>query len=335
MNNIKLTPITNPHGTTDLVYSSETDETEIEITPKNFMSFTIHSQEQLELCMQKAEKYQVDNLWIRVMRDNVSLDFANIPYISQIKILEFEIMGKKFSLNILPKNQTELPAMVWFMFYADYPCHFDQFEVFINLKRLEIIGHKNAMSWTKLSHLVDLFIFKLKVDDLIPLSGLKSLKRLHLKRISIKSLNGIGNLTNLETLYVDDLRYLTDVSNLVDNKTLENIRFILFKKVTDWEFLVNMPQLKLIGLDVADSIGFMEKMPNLVCAWCVKVKDKNEEILAKIDRLYNYDATSSTYNTDSTLCKIQYNKAFTIKRFVELEQNKCHPKPTASSLFII
>lgn len=319
MNNIKLTPVTSPHGTTDLVYSSETDETEIEITPNLGMDFTIHSQEQLELCMQKAEKYQVPYISIKIMRDNVSLDFASIPYINQIKTLEFNIWAKKFSLNILPKNQTELPSVTRLIFYADYPCHFDQFEAFTNLKRLEIVGHKNAMSWTKLSHLTDLFIFKLNVDDLTPLIALKSLKRLHLQKVSIKSLNGIGNLTNLETLYVDDLRYLTDVSHLVDNKTLENIRFIPFKKVTDWAFLVNMPQLKLIGLDMADSLGFMEKMPNLVCAWCVKVKDKNREILAKIDRLYNYDTTNSTYNTDSTICKIQYNKAFNTRRFIDLE----------------
>lgn len=150
--------------------------------------------------------------------------------------------------------------------------------------------------------------FKLKVDDLTAFSGLTSLKRLHLQRISIKSLKGIGDLPNLETLYVDDLRYLTDVSNLVDAKSLENIRFIPFKKVTDWDFLVNMPQLKLIGLDVAESVGFMEQMPNLVCAWCVKIKDKNEKPIIKLDTLYS---------VNSTICKEQYDKAFTVKRFVE------------------
>lgn len=66
MNNIKLTPIISPDGSNDLVYSSDTDETKMEITPNNFMSFTIHNQGQLEAAMKKAERYQVDNLWIKV-----------------------------------------------------------------------------------------------------------------------------------------------------------------------------------------------------------------------------------------------------------------------------
>lgn len=308
MNNIKLTPITSPDGSNDLVYSSDTDETEMEITPNNFMSFTIHNQGHLEAAMKKAERYQVDNLWIKVFRDNVSLDFSDIPYINKIKTLEFDIAGKKFSLNILPKDHTEITSVTWLTFHSEHPYNFDQFDVFTKLIKLDITGHVKAMSWTKLSHLIDLYIFKLKVDDLTAFSGLTSLKRLHLQRISIKSLKGIGDLPNLETLYVDDLRYLTDVSNLVDAKSLENIRFIPFKKVTDWDFLATMPQLKLIGLDVAESVGFMEQMPNLVCAWCVKIKDKNEKPIIKLDTLYS---------VNSTICKEQYDKAFTVKRFVE------------------
>lgn len=307
MNNIKLTPITSPDGSNDLVYSSDTDETEMEITPNNFMSFTIHNQGQLEAAMKKVERYQVDNLWIKVFRDNVSLDFSDIPYINKIKTLEFDIAGKKFSLNILPKDHAEITSVTWLTFHSEHPYNFDQFDVFTKLIKLDITGHVKTMSWTRLSHLIDLYIFKLKVDDLTAFSGLTSLKRLHLQRISIKSLKGIGDLPNLETLYVDDLRYLTDVSNLVDAKSLENIRFIPFKKVTDWDFLVNMPQLKLIGLDVAESVSFMEQMPNLVCAWCVKVKDESIEILNDFQIKYGH----------SPIWNEQFNQAFTVKRFVE------------------
>lgn len=306
--NIELTPKKDIDGTIDYIYRNFKDGIEFDVTPNQGANFTLFNQEQLDMAMFYAEKYQVPYIGIEIQKDNVSLDFSNLDYINKIKHLSFYVFGKKFSLNILPKNCNEINSIDYLKFYSDYPCNFNQFDLFKNLKKLDIIYHNNSTSWLKLDNLLDLYIYKFKEDDLSSLSTLINLKRLHLQKGSLKSLKGIGDLPNLETLYVDDLRYLTDVSNLVDAKSLENIRFIPFKKVTDWDFLATMPQLKLIGLDVAESVGFMEQMPNLVCAWCVKIKDKNEKPIIKLDTLYN---------VNSTICKEQYDKAFTVKRFVE------------------
>ena len=85
---------------------------------------------------------------------------------------------------------------------------------------------------------------------------MKSLKRLKLVQGSLKSLDGIENLKNLETLHIYGTRNLTDLSALLKSSSIQNLIFKSYTKNTDWDFLAEMKQLKFISLNEAKSIEF-------------------------------------------------------------------------------
>lgn len=269
----------------------------ISIVPNAGARLEVSNQNQLNEGFKFAEEYNALYLRLIVYKDDVSLSFENLGYIKKLNTIYFNFYGKNNKLKLLPNTCLKLNSLLEMEFIAEYPVLFNQFYAISNLKKLTISYHKKSIGWIELENLFDLKVHKFQENDLTSLKKMKYLKRLNLEKGSLKSLNGIENLINLETLIINDLRYLTGLKALEKASSLENIIFRPYKKVEDWEFLLNLPKLKLIALDKAESISFFDKMPNLIFGSVANVIDGNFQPQYRIEEKYqNTGIPNSQYS---------------------------------------
>lgn len=128
--------------------------------------------------------------------------------------------------------------------------------------------------WLRLPQVQDLVIHEYDEDDLTALNGLTGLVRLKLIKGKMKSLRGIEQLPNLETLCISTAAKLTDVQPLLAAPKLVNVLFESYKKVTDWSFFGTKPTWNAISLGLADSLDFMRDLPQLQFLYCKNVVDR-------------------------------------------------------------
>lgn len=237
----------------------------------------VETQQELEQAFVFAEKYQCKRFYFvsHPCAENTTYCFKELPYIQTFKSLDFDFFGKKITLNVLPEGCDEIKHVTYLRLTSSHPVRFNQYLNFTQLKKLFVTYHKSSSGWLSHEGLVDLTIRKYKADDLTGLSNLKSLKRLSLLQGSVKSLNGIEHLKHLETLEIYSVRNLTDLTALLNAPHIENLIIKAYSKVTDWNFLSGMKQLKFLYLEKADSIEFFNALPNLVVAGVNKIEDNN------------------------------------------------------------
>lgn len=146
-----------------------------------------------------------------------------------------------------------------------------------SLRKLELIYDKGfANEWLDLKQIDDLHVIDYEEDDLSPLSGLASLRRLRIESGTMKTLAGLERLPQLETLFISNTRRLTDVDAILNSRSLRNIMMESYQKVQDWDFL-KKKDLRCIHLGTARSIDFIQEMPALENFYCRKVRDRNNK----------------------------------------------------------
>lgn len=131
---------------------------------------------------------------------------------------------------------------------------------------------ESDLSWLqKFTKIVDLIIYRYPEKNLMPLVGLKKLRRLCLVEGAVKSLDGIDELPRLEAIQIISCGKLADVNAILKAKSLEHIMFEKFRKIKNWNFLSQKINLKTIWLEVAEDVGFIRYLPNLIYFKCLKV----------------------------------------------------------------
>ena len=271
----------------------------IHIVPNVGARLEIVNQNQLNESFKFIERYNVLYLNLIVYKDDVTLSFKELNYIKYLETIYFNFYGKNCNLDILPIDCLKLDSLIECELINESPMPFNQFYALKNLKKLTVSYHKKSLGWMELESLFDLKIHKFKEENLTSLKAMKSLKRLNLEKGTLKSVDGIENLSNLETLIINDLRQLNDLRALEKASSLENIIFRPYKKIQDWDFLLKLPTLKLIALDKAKSIEFFDKMPRLVFGRVEDVLDGNLQPQYRLEEKYQ----------DTDISDSQYSKA--------------------------
>lgn len=137
------------------------------------------------------------------------------------------------------------------------------------LKRLSIYHSKNIIGMEQLKGLKELSIwnYKPKSRDLSEISGFNSIKELEIIQSNINSLNGCGNLLNLERLkfaYLSQFRYIDELEKI--KKSLRILDFDCCKKIENHEYVMclnNLEKLSYYKCGNIKTINFISNMPNL------------------------------------------------------------------------
>jgi len=117
-------------------------------------------------------------------------------------------------------------------------------------------------------HIKDGWISHFKADDLQILTQHQQLKRLCVSQRTLKSLHGISQLSNLETLHIVATKNLVDVADRLNAPKLKNIMFEKYRKIANWDFLANKKDWQVIWLEQAGSIDFINQLPDLKSFYC-------------------------------------------------------------------
>ena len=80
------------------------------------------------------------------------------------------------------------------------------------------------------------------------LSGLEDLNRLSINSGKIISLKGISKIRGVEYLQIATLSHLTDISELAEMDSLQELWINTCKYISSWEFLLEMKSLKKLSL---------------------------------------------------------------------------------------
>ena len=108
-------------------------------------------------------------------------------------------------------------------------------------------------------------------DVLEQLSGLEDLNRLSINSGKIISLKGISKIRGVEYLQIATLSHLTDISELAEMDSLQELWINTCKYITSWEFLLEMKSLKKLSLFSCGKIYPNEKILSTLKERGVKV----------------------------------------------------------------
>lgn len=219
-------------------------------------------------------KYQCTKVLIVANTPGNNVDLRKIQGPTNIKNLSLHLNWKDCELYFSTETNAIFQKLVEFEFNGVFPKQFPSFKAMSSLKKLTVDFSAEHFDWSEHEGVIDLVVHQYKAENLRPLKKMTSLKRLCLAQSSLKTLDGIEDIPNLETVIVAGARNLTDLSALVKSHSLRNILFESYSKVKNWDFLVNMPQLKYLSLQEADSAEFISHLPNLVFFYCKKVGGK-------------------------------------------------------------
>lgn len=144
------------------------------------------------------------------------------------------------------------------------------------LKVLDVTYDAKACDWQQHAGIIDLTVHGFKEHDLSQLVQMKSLKRLSIVGGNIKSLAGIENLPSLETICLYKTLQLLCLDELLNSKSVKNIKCEAYRKVRDWRFLTANKNIEFLSFDEADSLDFIAQLPALKFIYCKKVGDKDQ-----------------------------------------------------------
>ncbi len=179
----------------------------------------------------------------------------------------------------LPDNPEEAFRNLVEMKIDGIPKNFFSFPTLQALKVLDVTYDSKACDWKQHDGIIDLTLRGFKENDLSQLVGMTSLKRLSIVGGTIKSLNGIENLANLETICFYKTQQLLSMDGLLNSTSLRNIKCEAYRKVKNWNFLAAKKNIENLSFEEADSLQFIAHLPALNFIYCKKVGDKDQSPL--------------------------------------------------------
>jgi len=231
------------------------------------------------------EKYKCKSLTFKVIESSGEINSFD-------SIVELNLhFGDKNCLVSFPKIHKSIKSLT---LTGEVPTTNNYLKIYPSLKEFEIDYSSNLLHVFCQNKIIDLKINNLKSNNLNLLSEFKKLKRLQLIGGRLDALEGLEELQSLETLMVDGIKKLVSVDAILRSPTLANISFHNFRTITDWELLAQMKQLENLSFDTIDSIGFIEKLPNLEFIFCKKVLDGDLSPVSSHTNIAKSDIVNST-----------------------------------------
>ena len=125
------------------------------------------------------------------------------------------------------------------------------------------------LSYKRLDNIIFYAVNDTNVLD--QLSGLEDLNHLSINSGKITSLKGISKIRGVKYLQIATLSHLTDISELAEMDSLQELWINTCKYISSWEFLLEMKSLKKLSLFSCGKIYPNEKILSTLKGRGVKV----------------------------------------------------------------
>jgi hypothetical protein len=191
------------------------------------------------------------------------VDFDQIKRPDRIRQMNISFFERKIDCQV-SDGGASFAGLTDLTVTGKFPKRFFDFSKLPALKLLDVDYQENHLSWQQHPGLLELKVRACSAADLRAFAGMTGLKRLRLLRGSIASLNGIEALPHLDTLFTYSTQKLMDVRALTRSMSLRNLMYEACKKITNWDFLIAMPELRWLNFEVIDSVQFISQLPKLI-----------------------------------------------------------------------
>jgi Leucine-rich repeat (LRR) protein len=174
--------------------------------------------------------------------DIASVDDYDFSFLLLLKGL------KRLSINIEGKNRIDLSDQINLENLA------------IEWRNGKIFGLENCQNLTSLC------LINFKEEDFIAIESIIKLKELNIKTASVRTCNGLENLTALENLSLGYCENLKSIHQINGKQNLKSLSIEACSKIEDYESLEDLPNLQnleLIDCKGIKSIGFISRFPSL------------------------------------------------------------------------
>jgi Leucine-rich repeat (LRR) protein len=230
----------------------------------------------LEKFLPLIDEFGCRTVFFSLYSENTNVDFSAIVKPQSIGKMVVLLNGDGLTVSLPKQGSQAFTGLLDLKAVGAFPETFLRFDELKALKVLEVTYDKKHASWRQNSGIIDLKLHGFKEQDLTGLSEMKALRRLVLVGGSIKSLDGIENLPNLEILHVVKTQQLLSLDTLTKTKRLRCLVFEAYKKVKKMDFLSSMKTLTWLGFDEVESVRFITALPNLEFVNCNKIVDKDQ-----------------------------------------------------------
>ncbi len=223
------------------------------------------------------EKYNCTNFSIENMgsEDVINLDRIGFPE----KIKRITINSSESANFIFSDRDSYFENLEFMTLKGEKPKKFPNCFNVKTITNIATEGNVDRLNeWFDVSVIRSMSIDSFSENDFSSLKEFKSLEMLQLwNRPKMRSLDGLENLPKLRVLDIAYPTKLTDVSAILRTKNLKNIKFDKFKKIKNWDFLVDKKNIESLVIDTAESTEFVKKLPNLKYFFCEKALDRNNK----------------------------------------------------------
>lgn len=231
-----------------------------------FKDYNVIVQKSIDLFLcEMSEKCVFNGISLSVKEDIL----PNVDFLSELIQLEY--------LNLGSVSYEDLTAI----------------EKLANLECLRLEGNcAKSLNLTKLSKLQDLFvvynkqlesifecvnlkrlvIHHYKKKNLDEFATLKKLQRIEIWSSPIQNIDGLMDLKEIACLELRYLRKLESIEGIKNNASITELLIQNCKKITDWEVIGTLPNLKHLKIDSCGKIPtlkFLEKSEKLETIWLV------------------------------------------------------------------
>lgn len=139
--------------------------------------------------------------------------------------------------------------------------------------------------------LTTICLVEYKEADFLPICDVKQLEHLIVKTASIKTLNGINELENLESILLGYCPSLRSIKALNGSRNLKSLEINLCTKIQDYDSLTDLPNLRSLTLTNCrsiDSIEFIRNFPSLESIALVGNTNVHDGNLLPVQHLKEY-----------------------------------------------
>lgn len=242
----------------------------------------------IEECINATQKLGIEHIHLQTN----TIDFLIDPRLKNIKgiTIQFEIQNINPLFNFNHLTHLGLPENVKIEF------DFSRFE---NLIYLGGSFPKKYINFHQLKHLKFTYLFEYKKSDLIDFAACKDLRALWMYSAPIESLNGLGELSNLTQIDLENCRKLTSLNGIssrnINLHTVHLVNCTNLRKVDALTELPNLRKLQLYQIYELDSLSFLTSLSKLekLMMHPSKVGVQNNdyypliEVLKKLNKLEN------------------------------------------------
>ena len=216
------------------------------------------------------ERFRCVSLILSATCGDVSVDFATLPGVNEIKRLVMHL--SKGSQVGLPAgcDMHELRKLELI-----FPKHFSP-PVFRGCKKLESLisaGDWKAVKYAvDCSRLVDLRLLDFQEESFSNFSHMDNLQTIRIdKAKKLKSFTGLESLKSMKSLQIHVASDFEDGSAITRSESIENVSVWNNRNFLDFSFLKNKA-LKSITLEYVDAVEWMMEVPGIQFIYCRRVR---------------------------------------------------------------